>query len=151
MPSAAGTPASLPGWDPEKPLKTLGTKLRVQPVLMSVVQEHRDETSYRNWGSVHTEPAAVEEAARIRTELNQLAARPIFPIEFLPLARVSTVDEARRIHQGEFDTVLLFPASGSQELLRACFAPQPARNTLVLRTIAAAPSTTGTRRSRRGS
>jgi hypothetical protein len=35
------------------------------------------------------------------------------------------------MHEGEHDTVLLFPASGSQELLRACFAAQPARDTLL--------------------
>ena len=103
----------------------------VQPVLMSVVQEHKDETSYRNWGSVHTEPAAVQEAERIRTDLSQLASRADFPLEFLPLVRVSTVDEARRMQQGEHDTVLLFPASGSQELLTPASPRSRARDTLL--------------------
>lgn len=130
--SAQGSsPSAGSHWDPAQPLKVLGRKLKVQPVLMSVVQEHRDETSYRNWGSVHTEPAAVQEAERIRKELGQLATRAGFPLEFLPLVRVSTVDEARRMQQGEHDTILLFPASGSADLLTACFASQPDRDTVL--------------------
>jgi hypothetical protein len=129
--AAGASPSPTPLWDPGSPLKTIGAKLRVQPVLMSVVQEHKDETSYRNWGSVHTEPAAVQEAERFRAELRELSAEADFPLELLPLARVGTVDEARQVQQGDHDTILLFPASGSQELLMACFAAQPNRDTLL--------------------
>ena len=123
--------AANPPWDPSLPLVVPGAKLKVQPVLMYTVQVHKDATSYRNWGSIHTEQTATEEAQAIRTDLNRLQSAADFPLEVLPLVSVRTADEARRIHQGEYDVVLIYPASGSAQLLRACFAAKPERDTLI--------------------
>ena len=77
--------SALPSWDPDLPLTVLGAKLKVQPVLMYVVQEPKDATTYRNWGSVHTEQAAVKEAQRIEKDVQQLLRAADFPLETLPL------------------------------------------------------------------
>ncbi len=120
-----------PSWDPDLPLTVLGAKLKVQPVLMYVVQEPKDATTYRNWGSVHTEQAAVKEAQRIEKEMQQLLRAADFPLETLPLASVSSVEEAHRVHEKDYDVVVVFPASGSGQLLRACFAAKADRDTLI--------------------
>ena len=50
-PSALNAAGSAPcKWDPDAPLTVPGKELKVQPVLMYCVQEHRDETSYRFLG-----------------------------------------------------------------------------------------------------
>ncbi len=108
-----------------------GAELVVQPVLMYLIQEPKDETSYRNWGSVHTAPTAAREAERIQGELKALSAAAGFPLRVLPLVCVSTPEQARAVHQGKHDVVLIYPASGSSELLTACFATQPHQDTLV--------------------
>ncbi len=118
-------------WDPRLPLIAPGAGLTVQPVLMFVVQEPKDETSYRNWGTIHTVPTAAREAERIQGELKALSAAAEFPLNVLPLVCVSTVEQARAVHQGKHDVVLIYPASGSPELLRACFATQPRQDTLI--------------------
>ena len=40
-PASGAGPASDPQWDPERPLEVIGAKLKVQPVLMSIVQAPR--------------------------------------------------------------------------------------------------------------
>jgi len=127
---AAGDQSDLE-WDPHLPLTVLGPKLKVQPVLMYTVQEHQDATSYRNWGGIHSEQTAAEEGQVIRANLDRLQSAAGFPLEMLPLISVRTVDEAHRVHQAEHDVVLVYPASGSGELLKACFAAKPQRDTLI--------------------
>ena len=126
----AGEPASPP-WDPHLPLVVPGAKLKVQPVLMYAVQVYKDATSYRNWGSIHTEQTAAEEGQAIRADLSRLQSTADFPLEVLPLVSVRTVEEARRMHGSEHDVVLVYPASGSAQLLKACFAAKPQRDTLI--------------------
>ncbi len=118
-------------WDPHLPLIVPGAAIVVQPVLMYVVQEHKDETSYRSWGSVHTVPTAARETERIRAELKALSTAVDFPLRVLPQVCVSTVEQARAIQQDKHDVILLYPASGSPELLTACFANRPRQDTLI--------------------
>jgi hypothetical protein len=127
---AAGD-APEPQWDPALPPAVPGKKLRVQPVLMHAIQVHRDQTSYRNWGSVHTEQTVAEEARRIADELGRLRSAAEFPLDIRPLAKVASATEARRVHEQDYDCLLLYPASGSGQLLRACFAAGPARDTVI--------------------
>ncbi len=130
--SAGGSATVRPHqWDPQLPLAVPGTSLVVQPILMYVVQEPKDETSYRNWGSIHTVPTAAREAERIREDLKSLSAAAGFPLRVLPLVCVSTVEQARAVHESEHDVVLIYPASGSPELLTACFATKPRQDTLI--------------------
>jgi hypothetical protein len=126
--AAGSVPAA---WDPAQPLAAIGKALKVQPVLMYAIQHPVDETSYRSWGSVHTEETVAREAQRIGEELGRLRAKAEFPLEVAPLASVRSVEEARRVHESDYDAVLVYPASGSGDLLRACFAARPEKDTLI--------------------
>ena len=107
-------------WNPDRPLVALGNALRVQPVLMYRVQTKKEQTSWRSWGDVITEQSAVEEAQRITRELSDLSARSDFPLQILPVIKVQTIDEAKKIHSNDFDVILLYPATGSGQLLLEC-------------------------------
>ena len=106
-------------WDPDRPFLKIGKPLRVQPVLMYAVSTRREMASWKSWGGVQTEAAVNEEAGRIATELNGLAARAEFPMEVLPVARVTSPEEAAMAHAGESDVTIVYPATGSSSLLDA--------------------------------
>ena len=119
------------GWTPDRPLVVTGKKLTLQPVLMYSTPQRRPATSWKSWGGVQTDQAAAQEAERISQELAALVAEADFGIEILPVIKVKTVEEATRIHQNAYDAVLVYPATGSGDLLRACFAQQKDRDTII--------------------
>lgn len=125
----AGEPAC--SWNPDLPLAIPAARLKVQPVLMHTTYQAREKTSWRSWSRINTPEAAQEEAARIAKELAALGAGADFGLEVLPLAMVTTADEARRVHEKDYDVVLVYPATGSGAMLTACFAPKPDKDTLV--------------------
>ena len=87
--------------------------LRVQPVLTYEVPKRREATSWRNWGGIQTEEDAAKEQERITTELSKLKAQADFPVEFLPLVRAKSGDQAlAAMGQAGFDTLLLYAAGG---------------------------------------
>jgi len=129
--SGAAGPADGGDWDPERPMVVTAAPLRVQPILMYATQERREAASWRSWGPINNKEAAAEEAARISTELATLAAGAGLPPQILPVATVTTVEQARKVHEAEYDVVLLYPATGSGGLLTACFAAKPERDTLI--------------------
>ncbi len=117
----------LEEWDPERRLLVPGRALRVQPILMYATSQKREATSWKSWGGIQTEAAAAQEAERIAKELDALRAGAGFPVEFLPLVRVKTAEEAGRARAAECDAVLVYPATGSGAVLRACLpADRPA-------------------------
>jgi len=118
-------------WNPDAPLINTGKAIRVQPILMYSEQPPVAKTSYKSWGIVHSAEEAAEEAKRIQNDLARLETLTEFPIEFLPLAIVQTPEEANNVHKNDFDVVLLFPATGWGDLLQACFAQQPNRDTII--------------------
>ncbi len=118
-------------WDPSRPLVRTGKKLIVQPVLMYRVAEKRPATSWKSWGGVQTDTAATEEMQKIKEELDSLSSRADAMLEILPVVKVKSVAEAAKVHDREYDTVLVYAASGSGNLLRACFAPKKDRNTII--------------------
>ena len=118
-------------WDPDRPLIVTGRKLNVQPVLMYRTFEPRQATSWKSWGGVQTEQAAAEEAERISKELDSLAAGADFPLKILPVVRVKAVKDAVEVHKNDYDVVIVYPATGSGDLLRACFAAKKDRDTIV--------------------
>jgi hypothetical protein len=120
----------LEPWDPDRPAIVTGRPLRVQPVLAHAVYEPREKTSWRSWSEIVNERAAEEEVARIARELDHLAATADFPLEILPLVKVTTVDQARQAQQPDFDVALLYAASNAQ-LFRPCCADQGRRDTVV--------------------
>lgn len=118
-------------WDPDRPLVAVGKPLKVQPVLMYSVQTPREQSSWRSWSRISTPEAAGEEASRISQELSKLAAGATFPLEVLPLVKVASVGEARKLHAKPYDVILLYPATGSADMLRACF-PQAKERDVVI-------------------
>ena len=69
------------------------------------------KTSWRSWSDILTEPAVADEAQRIAVELESLAAKADFPVEFLPLAKVTNEEQVAQVLRGDFDVVLIFAAS----------------------------------------
>ena len=111
-------------WDPDKPFILTGKKLKVQPVLMYRVPQRRHATSWKSWGDIQTEQAASQEVKRISNELKSLSSNANFPLEVLPVVKIKTAEEALKIHKNDYDVVIVYPATGSGTILRACFAKQ---------------------------
>ncbi|MBN1804898.1 MAG: hypothetical protein JW837_06580 [Sedimentisphaerales bacterium] len=118
-------------WNPDKPFICTGKTLKIQPVLMYRVPERRHATSWKSWGDVQTEQAASQEAGRISNELKSLSSKADFPLEILPVVKVKTVEEALQIHKNDYDVVIVYPATGSGQILRACFAEQKDKDTII--------------------
>ncbi len=119
------------GWNPDKPLITTGNKLTVQPVLMYRIPQRRHATSWKSWGGVQTEQAAEDEVKRISKELTTLSDGSDFPLEILPVAKVKTVEQALQVHKNDYDVIVVYPATGSGDLLRACFAKEKNTDTII--------------------
>ncbi len=109
-------------WDPERPFLQPGQPLKVQPVLIYRVAVRREQTSWKSWSGVQSDDKAQEEARRIAGELQSLCARADFAVEVLPVAVVTSAEEAEKIHSRAHDVVLVYPASGGGGTLRACLA-----------------------------
>ena len=129
--AANATGGSAEEWDPDKPFALTGRKLTVQPVLMYRIPERRPATSWKSWGGVQTEAATSEEAERISKELNALSTGADFPFEILPVATVKTVEQASQVHNNDYDVIIVYPATGSGDMLRACFARKKDKDTLI--------------------
>lgn len=117
-------------WDPDRPFVVTGRKLTVQPILMYRIPERKDATSWKSWGGVQTESAASKEAERISKELNALSTETSL-FEILPVTKVKTVEQALQVHKNDYDVVIVYPATGSGDMLRACFARKRNKDTLV--------------------
>jgi hypothetical protein len=123
--STAGVPAAFAAawpesmWDPDRAFLSFGRPLRVQPVLMYRLAKRREMASWKSWGGVQSDRTAEEEGGRIASELAELAARADFPIEVLPLIRVTSLEEAGRARAAACDTLILYPASGGGDMLDA--------------------------------
>lgn len=123
--------ADAEAWDPDRPLTIPARKLRVQPVFMHTTFQRREKTSWKSWSSINTPEAAREEAARIAKELAALGAGADFGLEILPLATVTTPEQARKVHEADYDVALIYPATGSGATLRACFPPKPEKDAII--------------------
>jgi hypothetical protein len=128
---AAANAAQGESWDPDVPLVVTGKALRVQPILMYHVAQRREATSWKSWGGVQDDRAAAEESERIAEELRTLAADAGFPVHVLPVAKVRSPEEAARVHENDYDCIIVYAATGSGETLKACFAPKADRDTLI--------------------
>jgi hypothetical protein len=127
--SSAG--AGPEDWDASRPLVRTGRALTIQPVLMYRVAERRPATSWKSWGGVQTDSAASTEAQRITEELNAVSSRADMPLTILPVVQVKTAAEAARVHEKDYDVVVVYAASGGGDLLKACFAPKKDRDTIL--------------------
>ncbi len=129
IPSRAG--AKTQEWSPDKPFLVTGKNLKVQPILMHTIHERRELTSWRSWGTTSTYQAAAQEAERISKELNALSEKAEFPLQILPVIRVASVEEALRAHASDYDVVMVYPATGSGSMLKACFPPKQDKDTVI--------------------
>ncbi len=110
-------------WNPNAQFVNYGKPLRVQPILMYTVATPRKERSWRSWGDVLSDESAAKEADRIDKELYSLSEKAEFPLEILPVQKVKTTEDAERARQSDHDIVIVYPASGSGQLLQACTPP----------------------------
>ena len=126
---AAGS-ATVEAWDPDQPPVVTGRPLRVQPILTYQVMEPRPKTSWRSWSEITNEAAAAEEAQRIAGELDGLSRRAEFPLTLLPLAKVTTAEQAAQVQQGDWDVMLIYAAS-NYGVFPHCLAQDPRRDTII--------------------
>jgi hypothetical protein len=93
--------------------------LRVQPVLVYELAERKPQRSWRNWGGLMNPGDVADEKARINRELDGLRSRSDFPLEILPLIEATTAEECATIAKGDFDTCLMYGASGGVSFYEA--------------------------------
>lgn len=115
-------------WDPDRPYQPVSKPVQVQPILMYVVPVRKEARSWKGWGDIQSEEAAVAESKHIQEELAALAKAADFPIEILPVARVSSEEQAARAHSTGAHVTIVYPATGGGALLRACI---PNANTIL--------------------
>ncbi len=120
---------TIPDWNPDAPFMKIGRELIVQPVLMYTESTPRKQTSYKSWGGIQDDASADEEVNRITIELKNLGKTSDFPLEILPVKKAKTVDMANQIHKGKFDVIIVYPARGGGDLLRACISQE--KDTLI--------------------
>jgi L-fucose isomerase-like protein len=118
-------------WDPDNPPVCTGKALTVQPILMYSAAQKREATSWKSWGGVQSDEAAKAEAQRISKELSELSSRCEFPVKIRPVATIKSTSEAAQVHGNEYDVVLVYAATGSGELLRACFSQKKDQDTII--------------------
>ncbi|MFB3829749.1 MAG: sugar isomerase [Bryobacteraceae bacterium] len=97
--------------------------LRVQPVFVNAPRTPRPVSSWRSTAEIYDEKEATQECARVSRELAELKAKADFPLEFLPLARVRSKEEADKLPRDRFDGLILFAASRNAEVLEALARP----------------------------
>jgi hypothetical protein len=117
---AAAPPWAADYWNPARPYQRWTRPTRVQPVLMYRVPQRREQTSWKSWGGVQTHEAATEEATRIAGELADVAKRADFALEILPVVRVTSEEEVALAQNADADVTILYPATGSGNMLRGC-------------------------------
>ncbi len=109
-------------WNPERPYRPAGAAVKVKPLLMYATPQPREAASWKSWSSILTHEAAAKEAERIAAELAALAARAGFPLEVLPVAKVTAPEAAAEALRSGQDVTIVYAATGSGTLLRACMA-----------------------------
>ncbi len=115
--TALGTPTATFGTPPKQPPVRL--PLRVQPVLVYEFYKRVPERSWRPWGGLMTPQDVAEEKDRIGRELEHLKQVAEFPLEFLPLAEISRADQVSKLSTLEFDSLLIYAASGGVQVYEA--------------------------------
>ena len=107
-------------WDPDRSFLNTGKKLKIQPVLMYNIAKRKELSSWKSWGGIYTEKAAYEEVERISKELDSLSAVADFQLQILPVIKVKSIEESLRVRDKDFDVKIVYPATGSGNLLEAC-------------------------------
>ena len=91
--------------------------LLVKPVLTYEIPERRHQTSWRNWGGIQTEKDVQDETDRIGKELSELASVADFPVSFLPVLAVPSIDMLDKTNDlDSCDVFLIYPAGGGSNI-----------------------------------
>ncbi|MCX6262240.1 MAG: hypothetical protein NTY95_15660 [Bacteroidia bacterium] len=91
--------------------------LVVKPVFTYEIPERKEQTSWRSWGGIQTEKDANEEISRIQEELKTLSTQADFPISFLPVSAVRTIEDLNKIEDLKSpDMYLVYPAGGGMNM-----------------------------------
>lgn len=91
--------------------------LVVKPVLTYEIPQRRSQTSWRNWGGIQTAEDVREEIERIQNELEKIASGADFPVSFLPVSSVRSVEELSKIEKlDSCDMFLIYPSGGSSQM-----------------------------------
>jgi hypothetical protein len=94
--------------------------LRVKPLLVHDLPQRRFQTSWRNWGGIETEADVRAEVVRIRGELDALAERAEFPLEFLPVSAVRQAKDLAGIKDmNDAQAFLVYAAGGWMDVFDA--------------------------------
>ena len=103
-------------WDPERPQVILSKPLVVQPLLRHEIETRKPQRSWRNWGDVHTEADALREVQRISKELARLRQLADFPLDILPITRVTTDTQAENVRDTSPADAMILYAAGARFL-----------------------------------
>ncbi len=94
--------------------------LVVKPILVYDVPRPKKQSSWRNWGGIHTQEAAGEELARIQKELDRIKVSADFPLSFLPPVSVTKGSQIPQIEDlGQADVYIVYAAGGWVDALDA--------------------------------
>jgi len=112
--------AAQPDDEPQEPDMRLGAReLVVQPVLVYNVPQRREGRSWRNWGSLQSQQAVDQEAARIGRELEALKKSADFDVRVLPLVRISGRQQVAPLAENKADVLLVYAAGGWTDVLQS--------------------------------
>ena len=103
--------ASLVAQAPDVPMPPPRQPLKVKPIFLYCVYQRRPQTSWRNWGGIHTEEAATQEVGRIQEELKKLHASADFPLEIAPLTATTDSRQLSGLEDVQTADVLLVYAN----------------------------------------
>jgi hypothetical protein len=91
--------------------------LIVKPLLTYEVPAPRKQTSWRSWGGIQTEKDAAAEITRIEAELKTIHSKADFPVSFLPVTGVRTIQQLNSIKDLESaDLFLIYAAGGGMNM-----------------------------------
>jgi len=91
--------------------------LVVKPVFTYEIPERREQTSWRSWGGVQTEKDARDEIIHIQEELKTIKDQADFPVSFLPVSGVRTIEDLNKIDDLKSpDMFLVYPAGGGMNM-----------------------------------
>ena len=117
--AAAAIPLSAVASKPTGRQQPIRTPLRVQPTLVYQISKRREQRSWRPWGGLMNEADVAQEKTRIAGELDKMKAAADFPVEILPLATATSVDEANSVARGDYDVGLMYAASAGVKVYEA--------------------------------
>ena len=95
----------------------IGETLRVKPVLVYRFHKRRQARSWRPWGGLHDQNDVDREAKRIERELRKTSTKADFPMQVLPLAPVSSGEQAAAVKDSDCDVILVYAAGGGRDWL----------------------------------